>query len=102
MYVNSNLSRYVTLCKPKCISKKSQKYTRDEKIAILMNFVNLANLAIGCFGLVSADRNVSERQRNFGKVEGMFTSFYLFFELSVDESGHISVIHDDCHVITDQ
>ena len=47
---------------------KTQKYTRDEKIAILMNFVNLANLAIGCFGLVSADRNVSERQRNFGKV----------------------------------
>jgi len=50
-----------------------QKNFRDKIFAtknreLKMNFVNLANLAIGCFGLVSADRNVSERPRNFGKV----------------------------------
>ena len=54
-----------------CISNK--KNFRDKIFAtknreFKMNFVNLANLAIGCFGLVSADRNVSERPRNFGSV----------------------------------
>ena len=64
-----------------CISKKTFAIIFSRrKIAIKMNFVNLANLAIGCFGLVSADRNVSERPRNFGKVLGRVTCFYFFFE----------------------
>jgi len=66
--------------------------------------VNLANLAIGCFGLVSADRNVLVNAHAIleKKFKGRPSVLISSLNQKNGVGGHISIIHDDCHVITVQ